>query len=158
MRGTPSQRSPERPLPRCVPSSAPLPDRDWAERHRQRAFDRPETWLRLLAGALATWGGLWGFLLLIACPFSLQFVLVFGPGYVVTAGCLLRAISELSYRVRLAIWGASALLQGAWFGFALLHRSWIWLFLPWWGTATLLSIEAIGLEAVMAEHERTEPR
>lgn len=158
MYGTPPERTPERPLPQCIPSSAPVPDRDWAERYRQRAFDLPETWLRLLAGGLATWGGLWGFLLLMASPLSLRFVLVFGPGYVVMAGCLLRATSELSYRARLAIWGASALLQGGWFGFALLHRSWIWLFLPWWGTTALLSIAAIGLEAVMAECGSSEPR
>jgi hypothetical protein len=72
--------------------------------------------LRILAGVLAVGGIAWG---LFCLPLLLDFdsplkLLLFGPGYLVTAGYLVRCLGRPSLTWRRSIWGASALIQGAW--------------------------------------------
>ena len=40
--------------------------------------------------------------------------ILFGPGYIVTAGYVLRTVATLSLPVRRLIWSASLLVQGGW--------------------------------------------
>jgi hypothetical protein len=77
--------------------------------------------LRILAALLATGGVGWG---LLCLPVLLDFdpawkraLLLFVPGYLVTAGYLVRCIGRPSPTWGRAIWGASALVQGAWLAY-----------------------------------------
>jgi hypothetical protein len=59
----------------------------------------------------------WGMLLLpmlIRPDVSLLTLLIFGPGYLVTVGYLIRAVSCPPLLVRRFIWLASLLVQGTW--------------------------------------------
>src|SRR5436190_21516336 len=73
--------------------------------------------VRIIAALLGTGGCLWGafcLVALIAFGFPLLGVLWFVPGYVVTAGYLLRAISAPSPGICCVIWVLSLLVQGVW--------------------------------------------
>ncbi|HEY1378253.1 MAG TPA: hypothetical protein VGF55_15745 [Gemmataceae bacterium] len=119
-------------------------------------------WLpRLLAAILALGGGYWG---LILSPWLFQLdvsplaLVVFGPGYLVTLGYVVRAVSTPSLSTRRFIWIASIIVQGGWLGFAL------WgiaekvaagrmpnepvLFEAWWALALVLSMAALLAEGV----------
>jgi len=97
----------------------------------------------LLAVALSSAGANWGF-----------FFAVFGPGYLVTIGYLLRAAGTPPLRVRQGIWVVSILVQGAWLVLDVaenLPRSRPWesesLLLPgWWLLAVVCSTVALRLE------------
>jgi hypothetical protein len=84
--------------------------------------------LRILAALLAAGGIWWGYFL--HDPFmdhvrhadsfnDLLGLLIFAPGYLITAGYLIRCLSKPSLAWRRVIWGASALIQGAWLIFLL---------------------------------------
>jgi len=84
--------------------------------------------LRILAALLAAGGILWGLLCFEAFMDhvrhadsfdSLLKLLIFVPGYLITAGYLTRCLSKPSLAWRRVIWGASALIQGAWLIFLL---------------------------------------
>ena len=71
--------------------------------------------LRILAALLATGGVTWGlFCLPLLLDFDTPWKLLYVPGYLVTAGYLVRCIGRPSPTWGRAIWGASALVQGAW--------------------------------------------
>jgi hypothetical protein len=106
--------------------------------------------MRLMAGLLAAGGIFWGlfcFLFIIAGDKARAF-LVFGPGYLVTAGYVIRFRSILSLPFRRGIWAFSLLVQGAWLGWYLwgaLHggaRSSAFEFLCviWWSFAVVASL------------------
>ena len=72
---------------------------------------------RILAGVLALGGSCWGILLspwLFQRDASPLAWVVFGPGYVVTVGYIIRTFSTPPLGVRRLIWIASLLVQGAW--------------------------------------------
>lgn len=72
---------------------------------------------RLLAGLLALGGLFWGLLL---SPWQFQswaspvFWAVFGPGYLITLGYIIRAVCTPPMIFRRLIWIGSLLVQGAW--------------------------------------------
>jgi len=73
---------------------------------------------RILAGVLALGGSCWGVLLspwLFQRDASPLAWVVFGPGYIVTIGYIIRTFSTPPLGVCRAIWVASILVQGAWF-------------------------------------------
>jgi hypothetical protein len=70
---------------------------------------------QVLAYVLAIGGTLWGiFCLLFFLMAPLESVLIFGPGYLVTYGYCRRALGKTTDESRRNIWGASAVVQGAW--------------------------------------------
>jgi hypothetical protein len=72
---------------------------------------------RSLAIVLALGGCFWGLLLapwLFRADVSPLAVVVFGPGYLVTLGYIVRSASTPPTGVRLLIWVSSLLVQGAW--------------------------------------------
>ncbi len=72
---------------------------------------------RIVAGLLAIGGIYWSVLLLpwMRQPENLLLKLfVFGPGYVVTLGYLIRVFASPPFLGRQVIWGASVLVQGGW--------------------------------------------
>jgi hypothetical protein len=75
-------------------------------------------WLpRLLAVLLALGGCFWGLLLspwLFRPDVSPLAVAVFGPGYLVTLGYIVRSVSTPALTARRLIWGVSILVQGSW--------------------------------------------
>src|SRR5262249_23471638 len=85
------------------------PDRTWG---KLRALWLP----RLLAALLALGGCYWGLLLLpwlIRPDVSPLAVAVFGPGYLVTLGYIVRSVSTPPMAARYLIWVGSLLGQGA---------------------------------------------
>ncbi len=74
--------------------------------------------VRGLAALLAIGGSFWGYLclpsILLYSPRDAMPLLVFGPGYLVTIGYLVLCLRVPSPGWQRAIWGASALVQGAW--------------------------------------------
>jgi hypothetical protein len=99
---------------------------------------------RLIAILLAIGGCYWGVLLagLITQENAIR-SLVYGPGYVVTAGYLVRAFCNVSVGWRRAIWIVSAIVQGTWLMFVglgdILNGK---LQLPnlWWLVTTVVSV------------------
>jgi hypothetical protein len=72
---------------------------------------------RMLAGMLALGGLFWGLLLspwLFRPEASLLAWLVFGPGYLVTLGYVIRATCTPPLAARRLIWVCSLLIQGGW--------------------------------------------
>ena len=72
---------------------------------------------RLLAGLLAIGGSFWGLILspwLFRPEASPLAWAVFGPGYLITIGYIIRTISMPPLGVRYLIWVSSLLVQGAW--------------------------------------------
>jgi hypothetical protein len=94
---------------------------------------------RVIAGLLALGGVCWGVLLIALIPHAEHAalpLLVFGPGYVVTVGYLIRTVTTPPLRARQVIWVLSLLVQGGW--------------LTWHVVGTLASSGPI--------HKLTEPR
>ncbi len=112
--------------------------------------------LRIVAGFLAAGGILWGtfvFLLLLAFQFPPLAVIVFVPGYLVTAGYVIRALSKPPLDVCFLIWLASILVQGAWLGWFIGQGGLSQLRAPidglmagWWMAACTLSAWAFWYE------------
>lgn len=79
---------------------------------------RPAAWVaRVLAILLALGGCCWGLLLspwLFRSDVSPLAIAVFGPGYVVTLGYIVRSLSTPTTAVCVLIWVSSLLVQGAW--------------------------------------------
>jgi hypothetical protein len=75
-------------------------------------------WLpRTIAVLLALGGCFWGLLLspwLFRADVSPMAIAVFGPGYLITLGYIIRSICTPSLGLRRFIWGASLLVQGLW--------------------------------------------
>jgi hypothetical protein len=74
----------------------------------------------MLAGLLALGGLFWGLLLspwLFRSGASPLAWLVFGPGYLVTLGYAVRAVSTPPLAARRLIWVCSLLVQGAWLSY-----------------------------------------
>jgi hypothetical protein len=80
--------------------------------------ERRTAWVaRSLATLLAIGGCFWGLLLspwLLRPDVSPLAVAVFGPGYLVTVGYIVRSVSKPPTAGRLLIWLSSLLVQGAW--------------------------------------------
>jgi hypothetical protein len=74
--------------------------------------------MRVMAGLLATGGICWGLfcLLFIIGGDKTRSLLLFTPGYLVTAGYIIRSRSILSLPARRCIWAFSLVVQGAWLG------------------------------------------
>ena len=68
---------------------------------------------RFLAGVLAAGGILWGLLSVGAIGIN-GFSLIFIPGYIITLGYIIRCVYTPRLLWRRMLWGASALVQGAW--------------------------------------------
>jgi hypothetical protein len=128
---------------------------------------RQSSWLaRLLAILLALGGCYWGLLLspwlFFRANVSPLAVIVFGPGYLVTLGYIVRSVSTPPAGFRVLIWVSSLLVQGAWLLFM------IWnvfetiaaggsamhdienIMTAWWVFATAASV--VGLLADMPNH------
>jgi hypothetical protein len=94
------------------------------ERGRQLALWLPWT----LAYVLALGGCFWGLLLspwLFRPDVSPLAVVIFGPGYLVTLGYIVRSVCTPPLMARRLIWIASLLVQGAWlawFAWALVEK------------------------------------
>jgi hypothetical protein len=72
---------------------------------------------RLVAMLLAVGGCFWGLLLLpwlFQPDVSPRALAVFGPGYLVTLGYIVRSVTTPPRAVRYLIWASSILVQGAW--------------------------------------------
>jgi hypothetical protein len=72
---------------------------------------------RLLAVLLALGGCFWGLLLspwMLRPDVSPAAVAVFGPGYLITLGYIIRSVSTPPLVVRRLIWSASIIIQGSW--------------------------------------------
>jgi hypothetical protein len=101
----------------------------------------------LLAMILAMGGVLWGIFLLPGVVDEPQVLLIFGPGYLVTAGYFGRAIAPPSVPARRLLWGVSSLIQGLWLCFDIgmlvdiggIHGS-AWIFFIWWTFAFVSSV------------------
>lgn len=95
----------------------------------------------VLAAVLATIASFWGVLCYLVIfqdnPNEIA-VRYFGPGYVVAAGYILRAIRVPSVQFRLLIWITSAVVQGTW----LLLSGWEGnaALLLWWSFAFVVSV------------------
>jgi hypothetical protein len=80
--------------------------------------ERPTLWVaRLLAILLALGGCYWGLLLspmVFRRDVSPLALAIFGPGYFVTLGYIIRSVSTPPKGFRLLIWLSSLLVQGAW--------------------------------------------
>jgi hypothetical protein len=120
---------------------------------------RPTSWVaRLLAILLALGGCGWGLLLspwLLRAHVTPLAVALFGPGYLVTLGYIVRSVSTPPAGVRMLIWASSLLVQGAWLLFL------IWgvtekvasggsattdasnLMMAWWAFATAASVAGL---------------
>jgi hypothetical protein len=117
---------------------------------------------RIIAGLLAIGGIYWGVLLLPLIPHAenqLLPLLVFGPGYVVTLGYLIRVVTSPPLRGRQVIWGFSILVQGGWLvcyvvatlgGGAISRLAEPNLIVAWWLFATVGSVVALMLERAAA--------
>jgi hypothetical protein len=114
---------------------------------------------RIIAGLLAIGGIYWGVLLLPLIPHAenpLLPLLVFGPGYVVTLGYLIRVVTSPPLRGRQVIWGFSVLVQGGWLvchvvatlgnGGPISRLTEPHLIMAWWVFATVGSIVAFMME------------
>jgi len=111
---------------------------------------------RSFAVVLSFGGVCWGIFCLPFLFWNPSYSLpVFGPGYVVTVGYLVRAFSTLSLVSRIGIWLLSALVQGAWLIWALcgiFRGAWFrgYAFevvtLGWWIFAFAVSVYAICTE------------
>lgn len=77
--------------------------------------------MRVLSGLLAIGGILWGLfcLLFFITGDALRSLVLFGPGYVVTIGYIVRFCTNPPLSARRTIWGLSCLVQGAWLGWYL---------------------------------------
>ena len=109
---------------------------------------------RLLAAVLAVGGVLWG---LFCLPIFVNNehverpIMVFGPGYVVTIGYICRILWTMDRDLRRLVWGASALVQGAWlcwFLIGILNQgfrgfAFQYLALSWWTFSFLVSAYAL---------------
>jgi hypothetical protein len=104
---------------------------------------------RVLAIVFSVVGVGWGLFCLPLVFSSFYGLILFGPGYIVTAGYVARACLELSWGVRVGIWWLSALVQGAWLIWALCGISqgaWFrgfafeWVTLVWWACAFVASM------------------
>jgi len=70
---------------------------------------------RFLAGVLAAGGIGWGFWSVVAIvTFHTLASLIFIPGCIITVGYIVRCFRTPQLSWRRVIWGASALVQGAW--------------------------------------------
>jgi hypothetical protein len=109
--------------------------------------------LRVVAGALAVGGVLWG---LFCLPFMVAGTLLawacFGPGYLVTGAYIVRCFTTPPLGWRRAIWAASALVQGAWLLWALdgvRQGAWFsgfafeFVTLGWWTFAFAVSVYGV---------------
>jgi hypothetical protein len=132
-----------------------------------------------MAGALAVGGVFWAvicLLLIWAADYHAKVLLLFAPGYCVTAGYIFRCCSHHpSLSARRAVWFFSLLVQGAWLlwyflGAALLHifkvisngwavglAQWLdsspltrFIYVSWWFVAVAFSI--LGLLAEPKDH------
>lgn len=115
-----------------------------------QALRRSDILIRIIAALLALGGAFWGFLLLMifntegsASRLSI-FILVAGPGYLVTAGYAVRALLSVSFIVRITIWRCSMLVQGAWLIFGVIVPTPLTL---WWLLAFVGSIFAASKES-----------
>lgn len=121
---------------------------------------------RMLALALAIGGCGWGLLLspwLFRSDVSPLAVAVFGPGYVVTLGYIVRAITTPRPTVRVFIWSSSLLVQGGWLSYVtwgivsageLAAKDFANGMTAWWAFATVVS--AAGLFLDLPRSEATE--
>jgi hypothetical protein len=109
---------------------------------------------RLLALSLAIGGIAWGLfsaLLLLAGAQPLEFVVIFGPGYAITAGYIARVCHTPKPVWRILLWLASTLVQGYWLGWILLGAvrgelrgsTFELLSIAWWVYAFLVSVYGI---------------
>lgn len=110
---------------------------------------RAPCWPRTLAVVLALGGCFWGLFVspLLVSPLA---VAVFGPGYLVTLGYIVRVVSTPSLTTRRLIWVGSLLVQGAWlawFAWAVIERlaaggtvNEPLLPFAWWAFAVLASV------------------
>ena len=115
--------------------------------------------IRILAGILAVGGLLWGLfcLIFIVAGDTAKALMLFGPGYVVTVGYIVRCCSLPPLAWRRAIWGLSGLVQGAWLLWALSgvvqsgFRGFAFEFitLAWW-----LFAFAVSVYGLVAERDR----
>ncbi len=104
-------------------------------------------WIALL---LAIGGCYWAFILvgLLSAENVWGFLLLFGPGYLVTFGYVVRAIWNVRVGWRRFIWIFSALVQGAWLvvvGYSNISSGLQMTpdrlaVLIWWSTATIASV------------------
>ena len=128
--------------------------------------------LRIFAGVLAAGGVFWGLfclpLMIVGVP--IRTIPTFGPGYLVTAGYIMRALmasppSGLAVVLARAMWWLSALVQGAWLSWLILglienpYDSTIWtpfgvLILLWWTFAFAVSVYGIFNEPREATAEK----
>jgi len=107
---------------------------------------------RLLVLILSIGGVAWGLLCLPFLFWNPSYaIVIFGPGYVVTVGYLVRICWRLPMGARLGIWWLSAHVQGAWLIWALMgiaEGGWFrggtfeWITLLWWLFATVASVLA----------------
>jgi hypothetical protein len=76
---------------------------------------------QFLAATLALGGFCWGifglyFLLFGDASYAL---LIFAPGYIVTIGYFVRALTDLTTQSKVCIWGISMIVQGCWLAWGL---------------------------------------
>jgi hypothetical protein len=108
---------------------------------------------RLLAVILSIGGICWGIFCLPFLFWNPSYsMLIFGPGYVVTIGYLVRACSTPSLESRVGIWILSALVQGIWLiwaccgifqGARFRGHAFEFVTLGWWVFAFVASVYAI---------------
>ena len=113
---------------------------------------------QVLAALLAIGGLGWGVflgMLFGRTEHPLQAALVFGPGYVVTLGYVLRVFMTPPLRWRLTIWLSSILLQGAWLTWYVVgtvgdgnfgQLTQLNVLVVWWFFATVISIAGLFAE------------
>jgi hypothetical protein len=111
---------------------------------------------RLLSGLLSIGGCLWGLFCLyfIILGNTAYTLLLFGPGYVITFGYIVRAVGSPSVTFKRLIWGTSAILQGSWLAwgtYLLIHdglRSIVFDFVTtgWWGFAFFASAYGLAFD------------
>jgi hypothetical protein len=109
---------------------------------------------RVLALSLAIGGAAWGLVVLVLLLLgghALDFVLIFGPGYAITAAYAVRACHTPRQKWRLLLWIMSALVQGSWLVPSVLdvvrgggaQTTFYFLSLGWWAYAFLVSVYGI---------------
>ncbi len=119
-------------------------------RHDSEALLHPR-WaatFRAAAGLLAAGATLWSLLFCVSFLIApLSALLLFGPGYVVTAGYYHRAFGRPSRALTRVIWAASLLVQGSWLSFWLWHADashfadWLSaVVFVWWAGAAIASL------------------
>jgi hypothetical protein len=107
---------------------------------------------RIIASILAVGGICWGAFLVaviseLAGPVAWWTYCVLLPGYLITMGYIVRAVSNPPLGLRRFIWGASAIVQGAWFLFAIvgapIRTVGMCLLIGWWAGSFALSAYAV---------------